>query len=342
MMNRFAWVEAKNVQEAARLAGTTAAQLAIEGKSVAKAASAVIKAGGIDLLDLMKEGLIEPSRLINIRFVPGLKSVSYESGKGMTIGPLVTLAQIAAHKDIIAGYRALAQAAAQIASPNIRNVATIGGNLLQRPHCWYFRSADFLCLRKGGGRCFACEGENKYHAIFDNVPCAIVHPSTMAVALVALGATVKILSADGKTRNVKLENFFVGPLKDFRRENLLSAREIITAIHLPESKCSSVYVKIQEKDSLDWPVVDCSVALAMAGGICRQASVIVGAVAPVPWRAKEAEAVITGKVVNDSLAAQAAEQAFRAARPLAQNAYKIKLGSAVVRKAILAAAQIKT
>jgi xanthine dehydrogenase YagS FAD-binding subunit len=345
MINRFEWCEPRSAQEAARQATATVAQLVGEaaagtatGKAVVKA---VIKAGGIDVIDLMKEGLLAPSRLVNLRLLPGLETIKYEAGKGMTLGPLLTLSRIAVSQEIAAKYRALVDAAGQIATPNIRNVATLSGNILQRPRCWYFRSADFQCLRKGGGKCYASDGENKYHAIFDNLPCAVVHPSTLAVALVALGADIDLASADGKTRTVRLENFFVGPLKDLSRENLLNAGEIITAVHLPDKKLSSAHLKIQEKDSCDWPLVDCAVALEMNGAVCKQASIVIGAVAAVPWRAKEAESMLAGRTINEELCRKVAVAALKGARPLAQNAYKVELGRVVVEKAIFAAAQNK-
>lgn len=338
-MTRFEWVQAKSAQEAAKLASGTAAQLIAEGRNSTSAGTAVIKAGGIDLLDLIKEGILQPSRLVNIRLLNGLHAISYEAGKGMTIGPLNTLTEIEKSKEIALRYGALRDAAALVASPNIRNAATIGGNLLQRPHCWYFRSADFHCLRKGGGRCFATEGKNKYHAIFDNLPCAMVHPSTMAVPLIALGATVDLMTAEGKIRNVSLENFFLGPLKDIRRENLLAAHDLLTAIHLPDRKTSSIHLKICEKDSFDWPLVHCAVALEMNGSVCKNAAVVLGAVAPTPWRLKDVETMLAGKAVTEAIAAQAAELATRNARPLSQNAYKVDMVKTIIKKAVTAASR---
>lgn len=342
MMNRFEWLQAKSAQEAAKAATCTAAQLTVPGKVSASIESSVIKAGGIDLLDLMKEGLLNTKRVVNIRTLAGLDSISSEPGKGLTIGPLVTLTAIENHKEIRSRYAALAEAASHIATPNIRNAATLGGNLLQRPRCWYFRSADFQCLKKGGSQCFALDGENKFHGIFDNEKCPIVHASTMAIALVALGATIDILLADGKTKNVKLESFFVGPSADVQRENLLGANELVTAIRVPDNELQSAHIKLGEKDSFDWSIADCAVALEMKGDTCKIANIIIGAVAPIPWRAKEAEAMLADKRLSQDLAHEAGSISVKHAKPLSQNAYKLELVRAAVARAILKAADHKT
>ena len=175
-------------------------------------------------------------------------------------------------------YPALADAAGNSASPEIRNAATLGGNLLQRPRCWYFRAAQHRCLRKGGGHCYAIDGENQYHAIFDNRFCAIVHPSTSATALVALGAEVELGDEDGATRRLALEDFFVGPDKDVQRENDLRPREILTAVLLPNAAgLRTAHLKLSQKLSFDWPLVDVAVALDLGpDGACRRASIVLG------------------------------------------------------------------
>jgi xanthine dehydrogenase YagS FAD-binding subunit len=158
-----------------------------------------VKGGGIDLLDLLKENLLAPTRLVSLRDIAGLATVAEQVG-GLRVGPMVTLANLATHPVVRTRYPALADALQDSASPQIRNVATLGGNLLQRPRCWYFRAAEYHCLRKGGGHCFAISGENQYHAIFDNQSCAIVHPSTAATVLVALGTTIELANSEGATR----------------------------------------------------------------------------------------------------------------------------------------------
>ena len=211
---------------------------------------AIVKAGGIDLLDLMKDGIVEPPTLINIRQIKDLHGITV-SEKGLTIGPLTTLAEIAAHADIREKYTALADAAGHAATPQIRNMATVGGNLLQKQRCWYYRSADFNCLRKGGDVCFAQEGENQYHAIMNNHVCAMVHPSSTAVSLIALGGQVELISKQGK-RTVELNQFFVAPEKDVRRETVVKDDELITRIFIPAttSGTRSAYQKVWREGEL--------------------------------------------------------------------------------------------
>jgi xanthine dehydrogenase YagS FAD-binding subunit len=227
------------------------------------------------------------------------------------------------------------------ASLELRNVATLGGNLLQRPHCWYFRSAAYRCLRKGGGHCFAIPGENQYHAVFDNHPCAIVHPSTAATILVALGASIVLADAQGMTRRVLLEEFFVSPDQDLQRENNLRPQEILTAVELPGLPPSvrMAHLRQGEKDSFDWPLADVAVVLRVGGdGTCQAASVVLGAAAPVPHRAKAAEAALIGRMINSDSAAEAARAALQGATPLSGNAYKLPLLEAIVRRAVIATA----
>jgi xanthine dehydrogenase YagS FAD-binding subunit len=319
-MNRFEWVNATTVDQA--LGAAT------EGSS--------FKAGGVDLLDLMKDGIASPARLVNIRNIGGLDSVS-EDEKGLRIGPLVTLTQIEEHPAIQKQYAALSQAAARIATPQIRNMATVGGNLVQRPRCWYFRSEDFHCRKRGGTHCFAQDGENEYHAIFDNRVCAIIHPSGMAVPLVALNARVEITSKKGK-RELALEEFFTSPVHDVRRENILEPGELITAIIVPATDARNAYYKLGEKESFDWPIADVAVALAMQGSRCSKASIVLGGAAPYPYRAQAAEARLNNTEITEGAARAAAEAAMANAMPLEKNAYKVSIFEAIIRRTILRAA----
>ena len=325
-MNSFEWTNARTVDEAiAQLGG-----------------NAVIKAGGVDLLDRLKEGLEAPQRLVNIRNIAGLDGIQDDAKEGtLRVGPLVTLARLASDPVVRSRYTALADAAGHAATPQIRNMATVGGNLLQRPRCWYFRSEQFHCLKKGGTRCFAIEGENQYHAIFDNKLCAIVHPSGVATALVALGARLELTGPKGK-REIALEEFFITPEKNVRRENSLGANELLTEIRVPPptNGLRSVYLKQREKESFDWPVAEVAVALACSGNRCSQASIVLGAAAPVPFRARGAEAALTGQGINPETAHAAAKAATSGATPLSQNAYKLPIFEAVIRRAILAAAAV--
>lgn len=341
-MNRFAFANAETIAEAATAASATVANaMTASPESMGRDEVCVIKAGGIDLLDLLKEGLLAPSKVVNLRNVPGLDTVAEESDGSLRIGPMATLASLAVHPILRQRYPALAGALADSASPQIRNVATLGGNLLQRPRCWYLRSHAFRCLRKGGGHCFAITGENQYHAIFDNMPCAIVHPSTAATALVALGAGVELTSAAGATRRLLLEDFFVGPERDLQRENDLGPHEILNAVRLPKPApgIRMAHIKQGEKDSFDWPLADVAVVLDLdATGTCKRAAIVLGAAAPVPHRAKQAEAALSEKRIDESAAAQAARAALEGATPLSKNAYKLPLFQALVRRAVLKAA----
>ncbi len=336
-MNRFDWFAPQTVAAAAAAATATTAE-AMSGRATD---TAILKAGGIDLLDLMKENLVAPQRLVNLRDVPGLDQIREDRDGGLHIGALVTLAALGRDARLRPRYAALADAIESAGSPQLRSLSTLGGNILQRPRCWYFRSADFPCRRKGGAHCFALSGENQYHGIFDNDLCAIVHPSTAAMALVALGAEVELVDPQGKERRLALEDFFVGPSIDVTRENDLRAGEVLTAICLPAkpAHARSLYLKQTEKAGFDWPLAEVAVALELGpNGICRNAAIVLGAAAPVPYRARAAESLLAGRPVESGAAADAAHAALMGATPLAGNNYKLPIFAALVRRAILGAA----
>jgi xanthine dehydrogenase YagS FAD-binding subunit len=339
-MNRYAWTRVTSLSQALAVASTTVAEamsLAAGAKSGTRIA--VLKAGGIDLLDLLKEHLLAPDLIVSLKDVPGLDAIVAEDGGGWRIGAMVTLAQLAKHPILRERYAALSDAVSHSASPQIRNVASIGGNLLQRPRCWYFRSAQSQCRKKGGNTCFALLGQNQYHAIFANRACAIVHPSTAASALVALGAMVELTSAEGVVRRMLLENFFLSPDRDMSRENDLRSQEILTAVLLPPlpANMRTIHLRQGEKDAFDWSLAEVAVAVELnLRGLCQRASIILGAVAPVPYRATMAEAALLGKKINPQVAATAARAALDGAAPLARNAYKLPLLETLVRRAILA------
>lgn len=322
-MNAFEWTDASSVEQAVGQLGP----------------GIVLKAGGVDLLDLLKEHLVEPKRLVNLRTIPGLDHVEDDEKSGLRIGPLVTLAMLDSNSVIRRRYVALADAAGNAATPQIRNMATVGGNLVQRPRCWYFRNELFHCKKKGGELCYAQHGDNQYHAIFDNDPCAIVHPSAAATPLVAYGAKLELLSPKGK-REVNAEEFFVLPSVDVHRENQLAPNEMITEIRVPAPTpgTRAAYTKQGEKESQDWPIAEVVAVLEMEGDRCRKASIVLGAAAPVPHRAKDAEAVVAGKRIDESVARQAAHAAMASADPLANNGYKVPLFEVLIRRTILAAA----
>jgi xanthine dehydrogenase YagS FAD-binding subunit len=303
------------------------------------AGGGTLKAGGVDLADLMKEGIVAPRRIVNLRQVRGLDFIEEDREiGGLRLGPLVTLARLAAEPLVRRRFRALADAAGHAATPQIRNMATLGGNLLQRPRCWYFRAEAFPCRRKGGTTCFAQEGENAYHAIFDNASCAIVHPSATATALVALGARLVITGPAG-TREAKLDSIFVRPEQDVTREHSLAPTEIVTAVRVPglPAGAASAYTKLGEKESYDWPIAEVACVLERGGGRCTRASVVLGAAAPVPWRAVDAETALAGQPLTEGVARAAAKAALRGATPLGQNGYKIPVFEAVVRRTLVAA-----
>lgn len=332
-MKRFEWVQASSTDDALSQSTRTCADLMASKKN---GDSAVIKAGGIDLLDLLKEGILSTQRVVNIRSIDNLHQISYDKKRGTVIGPLLTLRELAENKELQKRHTALTDAAEHIATPNIRNAATLGGNLLQRPRCWYFRSEDFNCLKKGGKDCPANVGENKFHAVFDNEKCSIVHPSTAAVALVALGATIELTSLKGK-REIKLEEFFISPSEDVIKENRLTEGELITAIIIPDNGCKSAHIKLGEKDSFDWSTGDAAAALEMEGSTCKSATIVLGAAAPIPWRAKQAEEFLKGKSIDEKTAREAGKIALKGAKPLSQNEYKITMLEVATMRALLKA-----
>ena len=340
-MNRFEWTSAGDLVAALRAKSVTVASAMLTPSGAPETHAVILKAGGIDLLDLMKEGLLQPGRVVNLRGVPELGRIVEGADGSLRIGAMVTLAQLAAHPLVRARYGAVAQAAGQAASPQIRQVATIGGNLLQRPRCWYFRSLHHHCSRKGGEACFAFAGENQYHAIFAHKGCAIVHPSTAATALVAFNARVELVSAQGARRAVALETFFLTPDRDIARENDLKPGEILTGVSLPPSRrgIRSAHLRQGELDSFDWPIADVAAVIDIdSDGICRRASVVLGAAAPVPYRVKGAESALTGKRISEDTARSAALAAVAGATPLSRNAYKLPVFEALVRRTILSAA----
>lgn len=298
-----------------------------------------ILAGGQDLLSEMKDRLVEPESVVNLKHIPGLNRLAYDPRKGLQIGALVTVAEVAESADVRKHFPALAMAAQSVGSPQIRHMGTMGGNLCQRPRCWYYRNENIVCLKKGGDRCYAVTGENKYNAILGGGPSWIVHPSDTATALVALNASVTIAGPRG-TRTVPLEKFFVLPSANVRRENVLKPDEIVTAILVPNSPSAarSVYLKFREKTSMDWAMSAVAVALTTRNGRVADTRIVLGGVAPIPWRVPKAEARLKGKATGAATLDAVADAALEGALALAQNGYKIPLTKALVRRAIRQAA----
>jgi len=294
-------------------------------------------AGGQDLLTTMKEYIIRPVRVVNIKGIHGLDRIEGDEKKGLNIGALVTLTQLEEHPVVAKHFPGLWQAAHSVATPQIRNLGTVGGNLCQRPRCWYYRLEDVICIKKGGSECYAATGENKYNAIFGGGPSYIVHPSDLAPMLMALGATVSVTGPEGK-RVIPLDKFFTLPSEgNIRRENVLKNDELITQIQVPASSfaVNSTYLKFKERESLDFALSSVAVAVELGGDkTVRQAKIVLGGVAPIPWRASKAEAFLAGKSLNAEVLAAAAKEALSGAKPLDKNAYKIPLTETLVRRAL--------
>ncbi len=325
-MRAFEYVKPATVAEAVRELGRSWAD-------------AKILAGGIDLLGELKEGIIAPQRIVNIKGISGLRYIRFSEKEGLRLGALVTLEEIETHQVIRQRYTALAEAAHSVGTPQIRNVGTIGGNLCQRPRCWYYRDEHTKCLKKGGPICFAYNGENKYHAILGGGPCYIVHPSDCAPALIAFGASVTVVSPRGQ-RTVPLEEFFVLPSRRLDHETILEPDEIVTEIQVPAPapNTRSTYLKFKERDSHDFAIVGAAVVMRLRGKVCEDVRIVLSGVAPIPWRSPEAEAVLKGKAITPELAEQAGKAAVAKAQPLSQNAYKVPLTQAIVKRAVLKAA----
>jgi xanthine dehydrogenase YagS FAD-binding subunit len=298
-----------------------------------------LRAGGIDLIDRMKEGVSTPAELVELRAVDDadgrtMRALGQVDGGGWQVGALVTLAQLEVATDLGEAYAALREAAGSAATPSIRNGATVGGNLLQRPRCWYYRHAELSCLKKGGKACLAITGENKYHAILGGGPSYIVHPSTLACALVALDAQVEVHGDSARTHAI--EQLFVSPKQDPQREHSLLPGEVLLRALLPAAGQGqrSGYAAVKEKQSHDWPLAEAAVRMSLQSGVMKDVRVVLGHVAPVPWRSREAEAVLEGKAPGDKIFAEAAGAALGPARPLRNNAYKVPLAQGLLREVL--------
>jgi xanthine dehydrogenase YagS FAD-binding subunit len=282
----------------------------------------------------MKADLYTPERLIDIKRLAELDNRIEEGPNGLTIGALTTLAQLEEDPRVRANCPALAEAASLAATPQLRNMATIGGNLLQRPRCWYYRNPRISCWLKGGENCPARPGENQLHALFDVSPCVAVHPSDPATALVALDASVRLRGAQGD-RELPLAEFFAPPTDDRRTENVVRGDELIVSLHIPMTPGTrSTYLKAMDRKVWAFALVGVAAVGRMDGNRIEDTRIVLGGVAPVPWRAEAAERVLNGVDVSDDLIARAAEVALDVASPLAHNGYKIPLAKALVRRAL--------
>jgi xanthine dehydrogenase YagS FAD-binding subunit len=301
---------------------------------------AALLAGGTDLLALLKDDIVAPAQLINIKGIRSLHILKIDRRTGLRAGCLTTLNELARNKQIIALYPALAVALGDAASPQIRNMATLGGNLCQRPRCWYFRNGYGLLALDASGKSLVLKGDNRYHAILGNAgPAYFVSPSTIAPVLVALGATVEIAGPQG-SRSIPLEEFYRIPQKQGNREHDLGTDEIVAFVNLPppSPNSSSAYYEVRQKHGFDWPAATATVSLITKNKKIAKASVVLGSVAPIPWRSKEAESALSGQVVNEEVATAASHAGLQAAHNLGQNGYKIQIARVALRRAILQAA----
>ena len=322
-MRQFEYASPKSTQQAVGLLSSNAA----------------ILAGGTDLLALMKDDIVTPNRLVNIKDVGGLDRVG-PIADGFSIGALARLSDVADNVEVRKLFPMLAMAVDEAASPQIRNLATIGGNLCQRPRCWYFRSGFGLLAMKDG-KSMVADGDNRNHAIIANDgPSKFVSPSTIAPALIAYGAHVAIVGPKG-TRNVPLGDFYRIPKAEGEREQDLRPNEMVTEIILPGKMkpTNAAQYEVRQKAAFDWPLSLASVALWMDGRTVRKANIVLGAVAPIPWLSKEAAAELQGKPLNRQTIDAASEAAVSIARPLSKNGYKVQLTRVAVKRALMAAAE---
>jgi xanthine dehydrogenase YagS FAD-binding subunit len=297
--------------------------------------SSMLLAGGTDLLTLMKADVIAPEQLIDIKRLDDLPSGITATADGLVLGALTTLAEIETSPLVHELYPLLAEAAALAATPQLRNMATLGGNLLQRPRCWYFRNSLFHCWLKGGEECQAQDGENQLHALFGGGPCYAVHPSDLAPALLALDATVRLLNPHGQ-RVLPLAELYALPTADRRRETILAHNELIHSIQIPRPARGDrgIYLKAMDRKAWAFALVSVAVMLRMTEGRVAAARIVLGGVAPTPWRVPAAEEALIGATVNAEQIGRAVERALAAAEPLAHNGYKVPLAQNLLRRAI--------
>jgi xanthine dehydrogenase YagS FAD-binding subunit len=321
-MERFEYASPTTVKEATALLGPTFND-------------AQILAGGTDLISLMKDFVASPKRVVNIKGIQELTGISKTSA-GVRIGAAVTLDDLSMHPLIRADFPSLITAALGVASPQIRNMGTVAGDLCQRPRCWYFRAGHGL-LAMEDGKSLVPNGENRYHAIFSAAPAYFVSASSLAPALAALNAHLKISSPSG-VRTVAVDKFFLVPKTAGDREIDLHPNEIVTEILIPASATKNATYEVRQKEALDWPLATASVALKMSGAKVASARIVMGHVAPTPWPASAAEKSLIGKSIDEASAQSAGEEAVRGAQPLSQNAYKVQLAKVAVKRALLAAA----
>jgi xanthine dehydrogenase YagS FAD-binding subunit len=319
MLETFAYVRPRTLTEAVKLLSSPGARA---------------HAGGTDLLGCLRDEVFRAETVVSLAKLDELRGVAATPDGGLRIGALTTVAEIVAHAVVKEKYAGLSQAASLVASPQLRNQGTIGGNLCQRPRCWYFRG-DYACTRKGGELCYAIEGENQYHAIFGGGACWIVHPSDTAPALVALDATFRIVGPKG-SRTVPAEKFFVLPGENAKKETVLEAGDVLTEILLPPPHAgqASAYRKVRARGSWDFAMAGIATSIGLKAGKVADARIVLSGVAPIPWRLQAVEKILIGQKLDAKLIAKAADLAVIGARPLEQNAYKVPLVRGIVEEAL--------
>ena len=322
MLSNFGYIRVGSLAEAVKRLGEQGSRL---------------HAGGTDLLSCLRDEVFDAETLVSISGLQGLRRIRETADGGLAIGAMVTITRVASDPLVRERYPGLAQAASEVASPQLRNQGTIGGNLCQKPRCWYYRGA-FHCLRKGGDTCFAFAGENRFHCILGGDRCYIVHPSDTAPALVALEASVRIKGPKGG-RSVPVEAFHVQPSQDPRRDTVLEPNEIVTEVVLPPPPEGLVgsYRKVRARRSWDFALAGVALALVFDGDRVSRARIVLSGAAPVPWRSREAEEAVTGKRIDAEVAARSGEAAMENAQPLDQNGYKIPLFQGVIEEELMAA-----
>ena len=325
LMPNFAYTRARSIKEAIQ-------HLSSEG--------ARILAGGTDLLGCLRDDIFGAKKLISLNQLNDLRGIRMLKDGGLRVGALTTITEVANSKALQERYPALAKAAFEVASPQLRNQGTVGGNICQKPRCWYYRG-EFHCLRKGGDKCYAYNGENQFHSIFGSGGiCYIVHPSDLAPVLVAYGATIQVVGPKA-SRKVPLERFYVLPSEDVQKENVLKPNEMVTEIFLPPpiQGLRSSYRKVRGRRSWDFALAGVALALRFNGDHVERARVVLSGAAPIPWRLKEVEEAIAGKQLDAVSATQAAEVAVKNAEPLENNAYKVPLFRGLLEEELLALAK---
>jgi len=324
MLPNFSYVRPKTLKDALK-------QLSSEGSGVL--------AGGTDLLGCLHDRVSAVKKMVSISDLADLRGIKKIADNGLTIGALTTITEVAENKLIQEAYPGLAQAAAEVASPQLRNQGTIGGNLCQKPRCWYYRG-EFHCLRKGGNLCYAVSGENQFHCIFGGGPCYIVHPSDTAPALAAFGASVKTMGPKGG-RSIPVDAFHVLPAVDVLRDTVLLPGELVTGIVLPRQTkgTRSSYRKVRARNSWDFAVAGAAIALNMEGDVVSKARIFLSGAAPVPWRSKAAEEAVIGKQLTPEVIAQAADAAVKGAELLEHNGYKVAIFRGIIQEELSALAK---